>query len=98
MSNLEAYILKQYGRWVDFEICSKELGFDVEDAVFLTIEKKGVLMQTKTEVVWTKPRKTGYKYRVPVMSSLVVRGDCLLFTELAKLLDLNMHYSPKEKR
>lgn len=98
MTSLEAYILKQYGRWVDFEICTKELGFNVEDAVALTIEKKSSIDMVPSDVWLRKPRKTGYKYRVPVMSTLAVRGDCLLFTELAKLLDLNMHFQPKGKR
>ncbi|OYZ26137.1 MAG: hypothetical protein B7Y23_02810 [Sulfurovum sp. 16-42-52] len=96
MSNLEAYILKKYGEWVPFDICSAELGFDIQEAVALTIKKSGNIMLSENEVAWQKPKKTKYVYQVPVMSSTVVRGDTLLFTELAKLLNLNMHNGGKK--
>ena len=81
-----------YGKWVHFDICSKELGFRVEDAVAVTIKKSGSIDVAPTDIWLRKAKPKKYVYRIPVMSSLAVRGDCLLFTELAKLLNLNLHF------
>lgn len=39
MSNLESYILKKYGRWVPWDICNKELLFDIKKNITINIRK-----------------------------------------------------------
>ena len=91
MSSLEAYILKRYGEWVDFEICSQELYFDVCEAVALTLEYQNTIRCTKDDIAWGRLKRRQYSYQIPVMDPLLVRGDTLNYKELAHLLELNMH-------
>ena len=97
MSNLEAYIIKKYGEWIPFDICSRELGFDVMQAIALTIKKSGSLNMKKEKMINGSPclpkknKITEYSYSLPVMPMAAVRSDSLRYIEFANLLDLNMH-------
>ena len=91
MSNLEIYIVKKYGEFVPFDICSRELNFDVVKAVALTIKKSGDIKIVNNDGLVPKLKNKPYEYLVPVMSMCAVRGDSLRYIEFARLLDLNMH-------
>ncbi len=97
MSNLEAYIIKRYGRWIPFSVCSEELLFDVTDAIYASYTKEceactaPVNPETLRLTPKLKPVKYDIlKYTMP-FEHIDYDKECLLFTALAKLLLLNMH-------
>lgn len=107
MSNLEAYILKKYSRWVPFSICSEELGFDVTACLAASTTKecsaglerdthqggklKGTLLEPKMRPVEYITERFTLPYE-----HVDHRNGGLLFSALAHLLNLNLHYRGEE--
>ena len=92
MSTLEAYVISLYGKWVPFADASKELGFDVCDAIAVTIKKSGAVSVVKdTKALVPRLKRKQYSYEVPVMNMTAVRSDSIRYIEFSHLLDLNMH-------
>jgi len=96
VSRLDAYLLKHYSRWIPFDICSKELLFPIEIALDASIQKrcvvgertvisKKVLAPTYRPAVFNKVH-----FAIPP-ENIDHIGERLLYTELAKLLNYNLH-------
>ena len=107
MSKLECYILKRYGRWIPYSVASEELGFSVVNAVDACINKAcraGKEAQeyknaTTGEISFRGGFMTPRMFDITYNSfefvidslSVDIINDRLLFTELARLLNLNLH-------
>lgn len=102
MNRLEKYVFDLYGRWISFTDCSRELLFDIEEALDVKITKeasacKQVIIDTngniKGGLLTPKLKPIEYEvhnYAIP-QEMIDFKNDRLHFRMLAKLLILNMH-------
>ena len=102
MSNLEAYILNKYSRWVPFKDCSAELLFDIEEALGVRITKECesceqiVLNSIGAPIgglLTPKLQRIKYKKHHYAISEdhIDFQNGGLLYSTLAKLILLNAH-------
>ena len=110
MSSLEAYILKKYSRWVPFTDCSSELLFDIEECLDASITKEcSACSQTKVSrgnkdspiggILTPKLFPIEYvtkQYAIP-FEHIDIKSGGLLYSALARLIELNMHIDQKEE-
>lgn len=87
MTHLAKYILKMHGKRIPFKIASEILGFDVMSAIDL------VAVRIDGEMKYRKKKyqegNLGCEY---VLSRSSVNDTTIDFRELARLLNLNLHY------
>ncbi len=101
MSSLEKYILSKYGRFVPFKDCSEELQFDVSLALDASIKKdciaaKVIKPNATGEITYgLTPRLISVEYMTErfciANESIDFKNGGLLYSALARLLNLNMH-------
>lgn len=107
MSTLEAYIFRKYGRWIKYEIASNELGFSIMHAVDATVTRscqagmepkiywhvKDQQWRMSGGLIGPKLKPIKYSSTFFAIDPLSVdsMGERLLYTELARLLNLNLH-------
>ncbi len=106
MSSLESYIFKKYGRFVPFKDCSDELLFDValcldaslrKDCTGGTTHKANyygeVTYGLAAEMI---PAKYTTERFCIANENIDFKNNGLLFSVLARLLNLNMHYQGEQ--